>query len=86
MRESAARRRAFERYLRLGDERSIEKLQTALAADGDAPSLRTLYEWSRKLDWQARVDEIEQAATESSSAVLDLPPVFVPLPKLEPER
>lgn len=70
MPEGTTHRRAFERYFRMGDERSIEKLQAALAADGDAPSLRTLYQWSSKFDWQARVDEIERAATDSNTEVL----------------
>lgn len=66
MREGERQRSAFERYLRLGGWRSIEKLHEALAADGDAPCIRTLYEWSSKLNWQARIDEIQDAASEAS--------------------
>ena len=42
MAESTKHRHAFERYWRLGPERSIEALHAAMRAEGKAPSLRTL--------------------------------------------
>ena len=62
MPESPKHRHAFERYFRLGVKRSIEHLHAALEAEGDAPSLRTLYEWSRTYDWQDRLADIEREA------------------------
>jgi hypothetical protein len=66
--ENARRRRAFERYWRLGADRSIEKLHGALAADGRAPCLRTLYEWSRRYGWQAEVAKLEREAERADRA------------------
>ena len=62
MPESTKHRHAFERYWRLGPERSIERLHAAMQADGKAPSLRTLYEWSRKYHWQDRIADLERQA------------------------
>lgn len=63
MRESTRHREAFERYYRLGAKRSIERLHEVMGTeDQGAPSVRTLYEWSRKLQWQQRLDELEQAS------------------------
>lgn len=63
MAESTKHRVAFEAYWRLGPERSIERLHAALAEAGQqAPSLRTLYEWSARYQWQSRVARLEQEA------------------------
>ena len=61
MPESTRHRKAFERYFRLGAKRSIERLHEAMRTDDeDAPSLRTLYEWSSKFRWQEQLDEFEK--------------------------
>ena len=72
MRETAEHRSAFETYFRLGAGRSIERLREALAAEGAgrAPSMRTLYEWSRKLGWQKQIDELERQAREAEHDAL----------------
>lgn len=62
MPESTRHRRAFERYWRLGSERSIEKLHAAMSSEGSGPSLRTLYEWSRRYRWQDRLADLERQA------------------------
>ena len=62
MPESTRHRRAFDRYWALGAERSVERLHAQLAADGHAPSLRTLYEWSRSYGWQQRIGDLERKA------------------------
>jgi hypothetical protein len=64
MTESARQREAFEAYWRLGPERSIERLREAIKSTrGKAPSMRTLYEWSRQHQWQYRLARLEQEAT-----------------------
>ncbi len=65
MPESTKHRRAFERYWRLGAERSIEKLHAAMSSEGSGPSLRTLYEWSRRYRWQDRLADLERQAREA---------------------
>ena len=65
MAESTKHRLAFEAYYRLGADRSIEKLREALAAEGKAPSLRTLYEWSSKYAWQDRLRDVEREARQA---------------------
>ena len=62
MAESTKHRHAFERYWRLGPERSIEALHAAMRAEGKAPSLRTLYAWSSKYQWQDRIADLERDA------------------------
>ena len=62
MAESTKHRLAFERYWRMGAGRSIERLHVELQAAGDAPTLRTLYEWSRRYHWQDRILELEREA------------------------
>ena len=62
MPESTKHRDAFGAYWRLGQERSIERLHAALKAEGNVPSLRTLYEWSSKYRWQDRVADLERRA------------------------
>lgn len=62
MPERQRQRDAFERYWRLGPQRSIERLHAAMAAEERGPSLRTLYEWSRRYHWQARTADVERQA------------------------
>ena len=62
MPESTKHRHAFERYWRLGPERSIERLHAAMEAEAKAPSLRTLYGWSSRYRWQDRVADLERRA------------------------
>lgn len=62
MAESTRHRQAFDLYWRLGAGRSIEGLHAALSAQGAAPGLRTLYEWSRTYHWQSRLADLERAA------------------------
>lgn len=65
MTESTRHRRAFDRYWQLGAERSLERLHAELERAGRAPSLRTLYEWSRRYGWQARIAELEREARQA---------------------
>lgn len=62
MAESTRARQAFERYWRLGAQRSLRLLHEALERDGHAPTLRTLEEWSRRYHWQDRVADVEREA------------------------
>ena len=64
MPETTRHREAFERYWRM-PQRSLERLQQDLAAEGDAPALRTLYEWSRRYRWQRRLADLEARAREA---------------------
>ncbi len=65
MRETTRHRRAFDRYWRLGAGRTLERLHAALEAEGKAPALRTLEEWSRQLHWQNRIDDFERGARDA---------------------
>ncbi len=69
MPESTKHRHAFERYWRLGAERSIERLHAVIEADGTAPALRTLYQWSSKYHWQDRVADLERQARAADDEV-----------------
>ena len=69
MAESTKHRHAFERYFRLGAKRSIKRLHAALEAEGDAPSLSTLFEWSRTYGWQDRLAELEREAAAAEQEV-----------------
>lgn len=62
MAETSRHRLAFGLYWEMGPERSIERLHAALAASGKAPTLRTLYEWSRRFHWQNRIARLEREA------------------------
>lgn len=62
MAETTRHREAFDAYWRLGAERSIERLHEVLAARRRAPTLRTLYEWSRRHRWQDRIARLEWEA------------------------
>ena len=65
MPENARHRQAFDLYWRLGAERSVERLHKALRARGKAPSLRTLYDWSRRYRWQEHLARLEEEAKRS---------------------
>jgi len=66
--ETTRHRQAFDVYWQLGAERSIERLHHALRRQGRAPSLRTLYEWSRSFHWQRRLLDLERKAREAEDA------------------
>ena len=68
MSESTRHRLAFDVYWRLGPTRSVERLKAALREQGRAPSLRTLYEWSRRFQWQRRLLELEREARRAEDA------------------
>ena len=69
MRETTRHRDAFNAYVDMGSERTIEKLRTALQEQGRAPSVRTLYEWSRSFHWQYRLDDLERKARTADEEV-----------------
>lgn len=62
MSEGTKQRLALDLYWELGAERSIERLHALMQGGGRAPSLRTLYEWSRRYGWQSRIAELERQA------------------------
>ena len=62
MKSTAKHSGAFERYWRMGAGRSIERLHAELESAGEAPTLRTLHEWSRRHHWQDRIVELERQA------------------------
>ena len=70
MREQTRHRQAFDAYVQLGPERSLEALQRQMAADPDAfrlraaPALRTVQRWSVAFHWQDRLLDLERQATE----------------------
>ena len=69
MPEGPRQRRAFDRYLQLGPERTIAHLHAALTEAGLAPPTeRTLYEWSRRYGWQHRLQDLEREAREAEHA------------------
>ena len=73
MPERAVHRKAFELYLALGASRSVEALHRALGAEPArhgfrrAPSLRSLYAWSSRFNWQERIADLEAQAFEATS-------------------
>jgi hypothetical protein len=68
MRETSRHQRAFDLYWSLGPERTIERLNAALHAIGNGPSLRTLFEWSRQYHWQDRLAQLERDARLAADA------------------
>ncbi len=62
MGENTKHRQAFERYFRLGRDRSLKKLPEALRAEGWRISLRTLESWSSNFGWPAKIREVEREA------------------------
>ncbi len=65
--ESTREREAFGAYWDLGADRSIERLHEGLKNGERAPSLRTLWRWSAKYDWQRRVRELEREARKADN-------------------
>ena len=66
MAESTRQRKAFEIYFSLGGHRSIERLRRRLhELHGKAPSLRSLYEWSSRYQWQNKIAGLEQEARDA---------------------
>ena len=68
MAETTRHREAFNRYWELGAERSIERLAADLRQRGKAPDSRTLYRWSSRFHWQARIQELERRARDAEDA------------------
>ncbi len=70
MKESTRHRRAFDLYIRLGADRSLEALHEALEDDPSligikrAPSRSTLESWSSTFHWQDRLLDLERQATD----------------------
>jgi hypothetical protein len=62
MRETTKHRQAYNAYVALGAERSVERLHAVLSAEGKSPSVRSLFEWSRTFGWQRRIDDFERKA------------------------
>lgn len=52
--ETAEQREAFEYYYSLGTSRNLEKV-----AEKYGRSVRTMYEWSRKFNWQERIQQYD---------------------------
>jgi len=70
MRETTRHREAFNIYFDLGSERSIRRLRDELQPMWHrVPTERTLFEWSRVLGWQYRIDDLEREAREVDNRV-----------------
>lgn len=76
MRESTRHRIAFDLYVGLGADRSLEKLHDDIAAEpkhyglGGVPGMRTLWRWSSKLHWQDRLSDLERDARRHDNEAL----------------
>ena len=70
MKEMTRHRLAFDLYVRIGSDRSLEALLEAIRDDPSligmkrAPSRSTLESWSSALHWQDRLLDLERLATE----------------------
>lgn len=70
MKETTRHRLAFDLYVRLGADRSLEALHEALKGDPSLiglkrdPSRSTLESWSSAFHWQDRLLDLERKATE----------------------
>lgn len=70
MKETTRHRLAFDLYVRLGADRSLEALHDALEENPSliglkrAPSRSTLEAWSSAFHWQDRLLDLERQATE----------------------
>ncbi len=71
MAEHTRARAAFDRYWRLGGDRSIERLYAELQGSRRAPTVRTIYEWSRTFNWQHRIADLdrEEAAADQERRI-----------------
>ncbi len=65
MTETTRHREAFDAYWRLDAERSVERLHEVLTGERKAPTLRTLYEWSKRYRWQDRLAQLERKAKQA---------------------
>lgn len=76
MRETTRHRLAFDLYVGLGANRSLEKLRVAIAADlgrtsfRKIPGIRSLYPWSTELHWQGRFADLERQARRRDTEAL----------------
>jgi hypothetical protein len=61
-------RDAFDIYWRMGEDRTLDRLRDELAKLGRTYGRRTIAEWSRRHQWQARLDQLERAAAEAERA------------------
>ncbi len=69
MRETARHHEAFQIYLEMGRDRSLSRLhEELLRTYGKPQTLRTVEEWSSKLGWQARIDQLEREAQVAAQA------------------
>ncbi len=69
MRETARHREAFQIYWEMGRERSLDRLhEELLRTHGKPKSVRTVEEWSRKLGWQGRINELERESRRAAEA------------------
>lgn len=69
MRETARQREAFQIYLEMGRDRSLSRLhEELLRTYGKPKTVRTVEEWSRKLGWQTRIDQLEREAQLAAQA------------------
>ena len=69
MRETARQREAFQIYLEMGRDRSLSRLhEELLRTYGKPKTARTVEEWSSKLGWQARIDQLEREAQVAAQA------------------
>ena len=70
MTETGRQRAAFARYWELGPRRTIRNLHARLLSEeGDgAPSLSTLFQWSRRFHWQTQLQDLEQEAAAAADA------------------
>ena len=72
MHEGKRRRDALAIYVQLSDDRSLRQLREVLVELwGDrAPGERTLEDWSRKLNWQQQIKDLEHQTGENQKEVL----------------
>lgn len=74
MAERTRHREAFNRYWSLGPGRSIDALHAELQRNfrqhgfRRPPHIRTLFEWSARYHWQARIAQLEAEAHEADRA------------------
>jgi uncharacterized protein YoaH (UPF0181 family) len=68
MRESTRQRLAFNLYVSLGSNRSLELLRATIAGDPvghgftRVPAMRSFFRWSAELRWQDRLADLEREA------------------------
>lgn len=74
MRETSKQRKAFDLYVRMGPQRSLQELHRELQKQPDliglskSPSRSTLDAWSSGLHWQARLQDLEREARRRDEA------------------